>query len=556
MEHRAIFEGAPIGIFRIDTDGTLIHVNEFMAKICGYESAKQLMGEAADLRKHVFIDAHRWRAIIGQLPVTGLQCGIESEICHRNGGKRWVQMTLWAVHEGGKVVYYRGTAEDISFRKSAEARIKLLAYGDSATGLPNQSWFEERLSQTIHRAGLQGEHVALLLLEVSRFHWIDDSSGKAVVDGLLRKIAERIRRVADESVAVARLEGAKFAILLGNARPVRNVRRIASEIVTAMREQFIYLGHSIHLSVAIGVSIFPRDGQDEQTLSTRAHLALYAARESECGEILFFRHEMEHRFKERVKIETDLLLALERDEFSLVYQPQVDTQTGGISGLEALLRWQHPELGALQPREFIKVAESSGSIIVIGEWVLRTACLQARTWQDSGLPAVPVAVNVSAIQLRHPGFCALVRKVIDESRLDPKYLELELTEGTLLKDAGVLAVLQELREIGVKLAIDDFGTGYSSFSYLRQFKVNRLKIDQAFVRELPANEDDAAITTAILNMARALHLDVLAEGVENARQLDFLRMHNCDNVQGFYISHPVAPEQIYEKFQNALIQCA
>ncbi len=556
MEQGAIFESAPVGIFRIGTDGGLIQVNEFMAKICGYESADQLIGEAADLGRQVFIDRRRWREIIGQLPVTGLQCGIESEIRIRNGEKRWVQMTLWAVQEGAKVVYYGGTAEDISFWKTTEARIKQLAYRDSVTGLPNRSWFEERLSQAIRDARLQGGHVALLLLEVSRFHGIEDSYGKAVVDDLLREIAERIRRVVEESVPAARLEGAKFAILLGNARRARNVRRIANQIMSALRAQFTYFGHSVQLSPAMGVSIFPKDGQDEHALTTRANLAMYAARDLECDAIQYFHREMESSFRERVKIETDLMLALERDEFKLVYQPQADTRTGGISGVEALLRWQHPELGVLQPNDFIEVAESSGSIVAIGEWVLRTACLQARRWQDAGLAAVPVAVNISAIQLRDPRFCALVRRVIEESQLDPRYLELELTEGTLFNDAGTLAVLQELREIGVKLAIDDFGTGYSSFNYLRQFKVNRLKIDRAFVREVPENEDDAAITTAILNMARALHLDVLAEGVENARQLDFLRMHNCDSVQGFYISNPVAAEHIQEKFQNALIQCA
>lgn len=251
-----------------------------------------------------------------------------------------------------------------------------------------------------------------------------------------------------------------------------------------------------------------------------------------------------------------LILALERHEFSLVYQPQIDTETGIISGLEALLRWQHPEIGAIRPNDFIGLAESTGLIIFIGAWVLRTACMQARKWQDAGLPAVPVAVNVSAVQLRHEGFCKLVRRVLEEAGLDPKYLELELTEGNLLKNVDVLLLLQELREIGVTLTIDDFGTGYSNFSYLRQFKVHRIKIDQSFLRGVPENADDVAITTAILNVARALHLDVLAEGVENAKQLDFLRMHNCHGAQGFYISNPVAAELIQEKFQNALIQFA
>lgn len=266
--------------------------------------------------------------------------------------------------------------------------------------------------------------------------------------------------------------------------------------------------------------------------------------------------DKDKRRSKRAGLESRLRQALANEEFSLVYQPQVDTRTGGISGLEALLRWHHPEWGWVPPSEFIGVAESSGLIVLIGEWVLRTACLQARAWQDAGLPAVPVAVNVSAVQLRRPEFCGLVGRVLEEAGLEAKYLELELTEGILLEDGEGILLLEELRELGVKLTIDDFGTGYSSFSYLRQFKLNRLKLDRSFVREVPGNADDVAITTAILTMARALRLDVLAEGVENAEQLHFLRMQNCHRVQGFYISMPLAAEQVHEKFQGALIRCA
>jgi len=555
MDYRAIFESAPVGIFRIGADGALCNVNQSMARLCGYDSPMQMLADVADFQEQVFVENRRWSKLIGLLPATGLQCGIESEIYVRDGDTRWVRMNVWAVREGGDIVHYEGTAEDITTRRSAEERIKLLAYRDSVTGLPNRSWFEERLSGAIETARWQGRRVALLLLEVSRFHWIDDSYGKAVVDGVLEEIAERIRRAVDESVTVARLEGAKFAILLEDV-PVRKTKQIAREVIAALSTQFTYLGHSFNLSPVMGVSLFPGDGRDEHALTTRADLAMYSARESGREQVQFFSEEMEYRFRERARIETSLMLALERHEFSLVYQPQVDIRTGGISGLEALLRWQHPELGPVPPSEFIGVAESCGLIVFIGEWVLRTACLQARKWQDAGLPAVPVAVNVSPVQLRHQGFCDLVRRVLEEARLDAKYLELELTEGNLLKDAEVILLFQELREIGVKLAIDDFGTGYSSFSYLRQFKVNRLKIDGSFVREVPENADDVAITTAILNMARALDLDVLAEGVENARQLDFLRMQNCHGAQGFYISNPVTAEQIYEMFQNTLIRCA
>lgn len=556
MDYRAIFESAPVGIFRIGADGKLHNVNQSMARICGYDSPQEMVLEAGQFERQVIVDERRWRELLRDLPDPGFKCGIEVEVYLRSGETKWVQMSLWTICQDGKIVHYEGTAEDITIRKTAEDKVKLLAYRDSVTGLPNRSWFEERLSQAVEAARWNDQRLVLLLLEVSRFNWIDDSYGKAVVDGLLEQVAERIRSALEDSATVARLEGARFAILIEGTRQVRNAAAIAEKVLAALSAQFSYLGHSFNLSPAMGASIFPAHGKDDHSLMSRADLAMYSARESGCNGIRFFSDEMEYRFRERARIETSLMLALERQEFSLVYQPQVDTRTGGISGLEALLRWQHPELGPISPGQFISVAESSGLIVYIGEWVLRTACMQARQWQEAGLPAVPMAVNVSGVQLRHQGFCEMVRRVLQQTRLDPKYLELELTEGDLLKNSDVLAVFQELREMGVALTIDDFGTGYSSFTYLRQFKVNRLKIDGSFVRECPENADDVAITTAILNMARALHMDVLAEGVENARQLDFLRTQNCYGVQGFYISNPVAAEQIYEKFQSALIRCA
>lgn len=556
MDYRGIFESAPVGIFRIGIDGTPRIVNQSMARICGYDCPKQMLNEVADFGGQVFVNQGQWRELIRLLRSTGVQCGIEAQAYIRNGDRKWVQLNVWAVREGDKIVHYEGTAEDITLRKTAEERMKLLAYHDSATGLPNRSLLEERLSEALAAARWKHQRVAVLLLEVGRFKMINDSLGKAVGDGLLQEIAERVRGVVGESVTIARLEGSEFAIIFEDVRTLESVKQPARQMIRALSAQFSFLGYSFNLSSAMGVSVFPRDGQDGQTLLVRADLAMYSAREAGGNEIRFFSEAMDNRLRKRVRLENSLRLALERHELFLLYQPQVNTRTGGISGLEALLRWQHPELGLVPPNEFIGVAESSGLIVSIGEWVLRTACLQARAWQDSGLPAVPVAVNVSAVQLRQPGFCELVRRVLQDACLDSKYLELELTEGLLLKNLDVMFLLQELREIGVKLTIDDFGTGYSSFSYLRQFKVNRLKIDRSFVRDVPDNADDVAITTAILNMARALNLDVLAEGVENAEQLDFLRTQHCDGVQGFYLSRPLAAEQVHEKFQGRLIHYA
>jgi diguanylate cyclase (GGDEF)-like protein len=419
------------------------------------------------------------------------------------------------------------------------------------TGLPNRSLFEQRLSEALAAARWKNQRVAVLVVELSRFKMINDSLGRVFGDRLLQETSARIRTTVGDMTA-ARLGGAVFAMILQDAGPTEKVEQAARSAMEAVTAEFSFLENSLHISCAMGVSLFPTDGRDGTSVLERAEVALETAKEHGPNQIQFFSAEIDRQHRERLRMENGLRLALERSELYLVYQPQVDIRTGDVSGLEALLRWNHPEMGLVPPNKFIGVAESSGLIVPIGEWVLRTACAQARKWQDAGLPAVPVAVNVSAIQMRQQGFCELIRRVLADTGLRPEFLELELTEGLLLANRDVVSTLiQELREMGVKLTIDDFGTGYSSLGYLRQFKVNRLKIDRSFVRDIPVNADDAAITTAIINMARALNLDVLAEGVETAEQLDFLRAQNCYSIQGYYFSKPVAVEQIVEHMQAA-----
>ncbi len=553
--YRSLFESAPIGIFRIGSGGNPAIVNHAMAAICGYDSPERMLAEVSNIGEQMFVDHERWSNFMRVLHATGLQCGIEAEINVRSGARKWVQLNVRAVREEGRIVHYEGTAEDITDRKKAEERIRQLAYYDLVTGLPNRPLFEERLTEALSAARWKGQGVALLLLEVDRFKMINDSLGKIFGDRLLQEIAERIRTVAGRNLTVARLGGAEFAIILEEVKTAREVEPIARQVIAKVGSEYSFLGHSFNVSCVMGISMFSGDGRDSHTLVERADVALYSAKEHGPNEFQFFSSEIDNQIRERLRLENALRLALERNELFLVYQVQVNTRTGGVSGLEALLRWKHPELGQVPPSEFIGIAESSGLILPIGEWVLRTACTQARRWQDAGLPAVPVAVNVSAIQLRHHGFCELIRRVLGETGLEARYLELELTEGLLMSNVDVMFLLiQELREMGVKLAIDDFGTGYSSLNYLRQFKVNRLKIDRSFVREVPENSDDAAITTAIINMAKALNLDVLAEGVENIEQLDFLRAQNCYEIQGYYFSRPVAVDQVVEQLQTTFIQ--
>ena len=441
----------------------------------------------------------------------------------------------------GRIWYFR----DITARKVAEERIQYLAYYDALTGLPNRALLQDRLTKALAGARRQKDKIALLFLDLDGFKNINDSLGHPIGDLLLQEIAERLKTWGREQDTVARLGGDEFLILLTDIKDAPDAAVAAERLMDTMTTEFIVQGHSFKVSCSIGISIFPEHGGNGETLISRADAAMYSAKESGRNSFRFFTEDMNAQAIERLTLENGLRLALDKKELFLVYQPQMDVASGRITGLEALLRWQHPELGLVPPDKFIRIAENSGLIVPIGEWVLRTACAQAQKWQAEGLPALTIAVNVSAIQFRQEGFCGLIRRVLDETGLAPQYLELELTESLLLANADLmLSVIQELKAMGLTLAIDDFGTGYSSFAYLRQFRVSKLKIDRLFIRDVALDPDDAAITAAIISMAKSLRLKVIAEGVENEAQMSFLHAHNCDEIQGYYFSKPLAVDKV------------
>jgi diguanylate cyclase (GGDEF)-like protein len=408
------------------------------------------------------------------------------------------------------------------------------------------------LTQALAAARRQEDKVALLFLDLDGFKNINDSLGHSLGDLLLQKVAERLKAWGREQDTVARLGGDEFVIMLTEVKSIPDAAIAAERLMDAMVAEFVVQGHFLRVSCSIGISIFPEHGTEGETLIKNADAAMYSAKDSGRNNFRFFTADMNAQAMERLTLQNSLRLALEKKELFLVYQPQMNIATGRITGLEVLLRWQHPDLGLVPPDKFIRVAENSGLIVPIGEWVLRTACYQARKWRDEGLPAVTIAVNVSAVQFRQECFCKLIRRVLHETRLDPQYLELELTESILLANADVmLSVVQELKGMGVSLAIDDFGTGYSSFNYLRQLPVRKLKIDSSFIRDVAVKPDDAAITTAIISMAKSLNLKVIAEGVENEAQLSFLRAHQCDEIQGYYFSKPLTVDKIADKLRGA-----
>jgi diguanylate cyclase (GGDEF)-like protein/PAS domain S-box-containing protein len=447
----------------------------------------------------------------------------------------------------GRIWYFR----DITSRKVAEERVQYLAYYDALTELPNRTLLQDRLAKALASARRRKDKVAVLFLDLDRFKDINDSLGHSVGDLLLQEVAVRLKTWAREQDTVARVGGDEFLIVLTGIREVGDAAVAAERLMDAMTAEFVVRGHSLSVSCSLGISIFPEHGADSETLIKNADAAMYSAKDIGRNNFQFFTQDMNVEVMERLTLERGLRRALEKKEFFLVYQPQMDITTGRITGLEALLRWQNPDSGLVPPDKFIPIAENSRLIVPIGEWVLKTACSQAQKWQDDGLPAVSVAVNVSAVQFRQEDFCKFIKRVLHETGLAPQYLELELTESLLLANADVtFSVLQELTDMGVTLAIDDFGTGYSSFTYLKQFRVSKLKIDRSFIANVAANPDDAAITAAIISMGKSLNLKVIAEGVEDEAQMSFLRTHQCDEIQGYYFSKPLAVDKVPGKLRG------
>jgi diguanylate cyclase (GGDEF)-like protein/PAS domain S-box-containing protein len=551
-KYRAIFEDAVIGIFQTTPDSRPLSVNRAFAKMHGYDSPEQYLAEVSNVARQLFVDPNRMVELRRELDASGIVHGAEAEVRQRDGTIKFMLVSVRAVRDaGGNCVHYEGTTEDITSHKLAENRVQYLAFYDDLTGLPNRTLLKDRLSKALAAARRQGDKVALLFLDLDRFKDINDSLGHSVGDLLLQEVAKRLKAWGREQDTVSRLAGDEFLITLTHVKDVADAAVAAERLMDTMTAEFVIEGHSLSVGCCLGISIFPEHGTDSETLIKNADAAMYVAKADGRSNFRFFTEEMNTQVVERLTLESSLRLALGKKELFLMYQPQMDIATGRITGLEALLRWQHPELGLVPPDKFIRIAENCGLILPIGEWVLRTACSQARKWQDEGIPSVTVAVNVSAVQFRQEGFCELVRKVLRETGLPPQYLELELTESLLLANADLmLSVIKELKAMGLTLAIDDFGTGYSSFSYLRQFHVSKLKIDRSFIRDVAANPDDAAITTAIISMARSLHLKVIAEGVEDEAQMSFLRAHQCDEIQGYYFSKPLAVDKIAEKLRG------
>jgi diguanylate cyclase (GGDEF)-like protein/PAS domain S-box-containing protein len=466
-------------------------------------------------------------------------------LIRRDGSESAIEDSVAPIHDRyGAVTGAVMVFHDVSAARAISAKMTHSAEHDVVTSLPNRLLLNDRITQAIAMARRHNKSIAVIFLDLDHFKNINDSLGHATGDSLLQSVSRRLLASVRKSDTVSRQGGDEFVILLSEIENADGAAASAKKILLSLSGPHSIAGVDLHIDGSIGISVYPGDGEDAETLIKSADTTLYYAKEHGRNNIQFFEAQMNHRAVERQSLESSLRRAIERGEFLLHYQPKVDLDTGEVTGVEALIRWLHPDRGLVPPSQFIPIAEDSGLILPIGRWVLREACRQAREWQDSNLPFKRISVNVSATEFRHKGFVEGVRTILSETGFEPRCLDLELTEGVMMDDAESTAcVLKELKAMGVHLAVDDFGTGYSSLSYLQQFPIDVLKIDQSFVRQISSDPNDSAIVRAIIDMGRNLKQRVIAEGIETQEQLAFLQAQHCAEGQGYLISRPLAAPQ-------------
>jgi len=525
-------------------DGEFRYVNRTWSQILGY-SLEELAGKTLyDLvpEEQRPLLAEQVRGIAGS---SGKNF-IETVLHARDGRPVEVEGTLTVgLGDSDDPSIIWGITRDVTERKEIQRQLYRLAHFDPLTGLANRVLFYERIRHT--RAIVQRNRrlMALAFIDLDRFKVINDTLGHPVGDELLRLVGERLSKTVREVDTVARIGGDEFIVILADLRSRSDSEMVVSKLLSSMAEPFSVHGHELFISCSIGVSIYPDDDEDLDNLIKKADLAMYAAKAKGKNNFCYYSPEMDEHAHRRFVLENGMRRAIERNEFTLYYQPKIDILTGNVTSLEALLRWNHPELGLLSPSEFIPLAEESGLIIPLGEWVLREACGQNRQWQEEGVCSLRVAVNVSGYQLQASSFTETVSRVLEETGLAPEFLELEITETVIMQHPEyTVGILDTFREMGIHISIDDFGTGYSSLAHLKRFSVNALKIDKSFVNDIDRSETDAAIANAIVAMGSSLNLKVIAEGVERQAQFTILQGTTCDEVQGYLISRPIPPEEV------------
>jgi len=543
-------------VLSVDVSGNVTYLNAVAESMTGWSSQDALGRPLAEVFHIVDSVTHEPSPNPLELAIQlDRAVGLTANciLVRRDGHTAAIEDSAAPIHDrdglitGAVIVFH-----DVSMARTMVLEMSHLAQHDALTDLPNRLLLKDRLTHAISLARRNHGHLAVLFLDLDGFKRINDSLGHAVGDRLLQSVTACLSSCVRKSDTVSRQGGDEFVILLTEVADSADAAVSAARLIAELKKTHNIGEHRLRVTVSIGISTYPDSGEDAETLIKNADTAMYHAKEHGRDNYQFFNKDMNLRAVERQSLEGQLRHALEEGELLLHYQPKVNLKTGALTSVEALVRWQHPERGLLLPGQFLTIAEETGMVVAMGRWVLREACRQTREWLDAGLPAVPVAVNVSSLEFRSEGFLEGVRTALRNTRLDPRYLELELTETVLMRHAESTAyVLEALKAIGVRLAIDDFGTGYSSLSYLTRFPIDALKLDQSFVHDIMARSDDAVVVSAVISMGKTLRLRVIAEGVETPEQLAFLQIHGCDEGQGYYFSRPMAAQSFATLLEDA-----
>ena len=562
----ALMTSSPDHVYFKDLDGRFISVSDSLAHSFGCERREDVVGRT-DFDFFAESLARAYRIAEVNIMTTGVAV-VDAVVRHvwPDGHITWsLNVAKPLRDENQKIVGVWGTNKDITAQKLLEQELaeqtqranemtklamaqaqrnEYMAYHDGLTGLANRSSFSALLSQSMSEAQRFDRQLAVLFLDLDRFKQINDTLGHDAGDQLLREVATRLEASVRDSDTVARLGGDEFVVLLPELEDGSHAATVARKILSVIAEPFTLIGHEFRITASLGISVYPQDGLDEQTLTKNADIAMYQAKDEGKNNFQFYCETLNAHSLERLTLESSLRNALERDEFCLHYQAKRDIGSGNITGMEALLRWEHPDLGIVAPMRFIPVAEETGLIVPIGKWALKTACLQNVAWQKQGLPPSSIAVNLTARQFFDEHLLADVRSILGVSGMDPRLLELEITESLLIHDvANTLRILTELKALGIRIAIDDFGTGYSSLATLQRFPLDAVKIDRSCIRDIIGTTQNAGLADAIIAMGKSLSLTVVAQGVETREQAEFLRAHTCDELQGFYFNKPLPADE-------------
>lgn len=541
---RAAMASAANAIFITDANGNIQWINKAFSRLSGYREDEVLNHRISLLKSGVQNDAfykEMWDTINSGKVWRG-----ELVERHKFGSLYTVEQTITPIMDGNThLSHFVAVHDDVTARKNAEGRIMHLANYDQLTGLPNRRLFHDQLTVITRRAKSRGTKVAVIFADLTNFNRINDTLGHSAGDKLLKVIAERLSKMVSSKDFVARIGGDEFAIISEDLTNMESAAMLARGMIETILSPVMLENNEINVGACVGISIFPDDDEDPDKLVNFADMALHTAVRSAPNSYFFFSQEMNEETEDRLALERDLRKALLQNEFALFFQPQLDLKSGKVKAFEALIRWFHPTRGMVSPMRFIPIAEDTGLIIPLGDWVLKEALRYLKLWDGMGVPEISVAVNLSAVQFQQEDLVSSVEKVLEEKGISPNRLELELTESVVMQDARKADnILSRLSRVGIKLAIDDFGTGYSSLSYLKRFEVDRLKIDQSFVRDMTNNYDDAEIAHAIINLGHTLGLEIVSEGVETKEQLELLRRQGCDIIQGYYISKPMPADEV------------